>query len=475
MTKRSRFYQIGFIIASCVCVCLLAYMGITAVQKSMRLKLGFNAEPNIYCYIEYKLSSEADSAYKPLFCNVTNTGAGLEPNVTANATLSGNTLTLTNTFEALGASFDFRIYNYNNFNLAVTCAELSKNTTANSSAPNVASNAKPIVFTSITTGGGDIVFSFEQFTRSTLKTGLEVNTAIGTSATSVVFGYWSDYESEVSQTWDENETDLSVEENDDSIKIFSGKTDSNAKYILSKNRIFANADCSNMFYICTEIESLHFGNFYTDDVTTMRSMFAMYNSGSRISAPISSLDLSSFNTSNVIEMYSMFLGCENLTSLDLSSFDTSKVTDMKTMFYSCSSLKTLDVSNFDTSIVTDMEGMFNGCSSIETLDLGNFDTSNVSNMRDMFAYCSNLTSLELSSFDTSNVTNMSLMFNSCSNLTTIYVSDKWSTASVTSSNAMFTACTSLVGGDGVTKVTSTNKTNAHYNAGGYLTYKAATS
>ena len=235
-TKRKRIYEIALIACCCVIIALTAYMGITAVQKSMKLKLGFNAEPNIYCYIEYKLSSEADSAYKTLFCNVTNTGAGLEPNVTANATLSGNTLTFTNTFEALGASFDFRIYNYNNFNLAVTCAELSKSTTANSSAPNVASNAKPIVFTSITTGGGDIVFSFEQFTRSTLKTGQEVNSAIGYSATSVVFGYWSDYESEVSQTWDENETDLSLEENDNSIKIFSGKTDSNAKYILSEKQ-----------------------------------------------------------------------------------------------------------------------------------------------------------------------------------------------------------------------------------------------
>ena len=425
--KRKRIYEIALIACCCVIIALTAYMGITAVQKSMKLKLGFNAEPNIYCYIEYKLSSEADSAYKTLFCNVTNTGAGLEPNVTANATLSGNTLTLTNTFEALGASFDFRIYNYNNFNLAVTCAELSKSTTANSSAPNVASNAKPIVF------------SFEQFTRSTLKTGQEVNSAIGTSATSVVFGYWSDYESEVSQTWDENETDLSLEENDDSIKIFSGKTDSNAKYILSKNRIYANQDCNYMFQLCTEIESLNFGNFYTDDVTTMIYMFSMYSAGSDRVAPISSLDISSFNTSNVTDMSYMFYYCTNLTSLDLSSFDTSKVTDMNCMFSSCSSLKILDVSNFDTSNVTDMSYMFIDCSGLNSLNVSSFDTSKVTGMRYMFKGCPSLTSLDLSSFNTSNVTSMQAMFFDCSKLTTIKVSSStWTTAA--SAKDMFANC-----------------------------------
>ncbi|UKI58313.1 MAG: DUF285 domain-containing protein [Clostridium sp.] len=48
--------------------------------------------------------------------------------------------------------------------------------------------------------------------------------------------------------------------------------------------------------------------------------------------------------------------------LDLSSFNTSKVTNMESMFYSLlyrnDSSIALDLSNFDTSNVTNMSGMF---------------------------------------------------------------------------------------------------------------------
>ena len=47
----------------------------------------------------------------------------------------------------------------------------------------------------------------------------------------------------------------------------------------------------------------------------------------------------------------MFQGCKSLESLDVSSFDTSNVTDMAAMFEGCDSLKELDISNFDTSNV----------------------------------------------------------------------------------------------------------------------------
>ena len=106
----------------------------------------------------------------------------------------------------------------------------------------------------------------------------------------------------------------------------------------------------------------------------------------------------------------MFSGCLSLTSLDLSSFDTSKVTTMGCMFEGCKSLTSLDLSNFDTSSVTNMSKMFYGCNSLTSLDLSNFDTSSVTNMSNMFECCISLTTLDLSSFDTSSVTDMSNMF-----------------------------------------------------------------
>ena len=76
-------------------------------------------------------------------------------------------------------------------------------------------------------------------------------------------------------------------------------------------------------------------------------------------------------------MFRMFHCCYCLTSLDLSSFDTSRVTSMEAMFDSCSALSDLDVSGFDTSKVTDMVGMFRYCPNLTGLDLSSFDFSRV--------------------------------------------------------------------------------------------------
>ena len=54
---------------------------------------------------------------------------------------------------------------------------------------------------------------------------------------------------------------------------------------------------------------------------------------------LKSIDLSSFNTSNVKNMKYMFCDCYSLESIDLSSFNTSNVNNMSYMFYKCCSLK----------------------------------------------------------------------------------------------------------------------------------------
>ena len=57
-------------------------------------------------------------------------------------------------------------------------------------------------------------------------------------------------------------------------------------------------------------------------------------------------------------MYRMFFSCSGLTSLNLSSFDTSKVTNMGSMFSGCTALQHLDISNFDFTNVTSYSNMF---------------------------------------------------------------------------------------------------------------------
>ena len=80
----------------------------------------------------------------------------------------------------------------------------------------------------------------------------------------------------------------------------------------------------------------------------------------------------------------MFSRCSSLVTVDLSSFDTSNVVRMSGMFSSCRSLVSLNLSNFNTSNVVDMQGMFFQCNGPISINLSNFDTSKVTSYRRMF-------------------------------------------------------------------------------------------
>ena len=61
----------------------------------------------------------------------------------------------------------------------------------------------------------------------------------------------------------------------------------------------------------------------------------------------------------------MFRDCDKLTELDLSSFNTSKVTTMGTMFGNCTTLKTIYVSElWDVSNVPSSDSIFYNCQSL---------------------------------------------------------------------------------------------------------------
>ena len=172
------------------------------------------------------------------------------------------------------------------------------------------------------------------------------------------------------------------------------------------------------FYNCTNLTSLDLSSF---DTSSVRNMSGTFSNCSKLTT----LDVTSFDTSSVTDMSYMFQYCTSLTTLDLSSFDTSSVKYMFSMFRDCSSLTTLDLSSFDTSAVTNMTNMFSNCSSLTTLDLTSFDTSSVTDMSYMLYNCSSLTTLDLSSFDTSSVRNMSSMFYNCSKLQQVKLGEKF--------------------------------------------------
>ena len=134
--------------------------------------------------------------------------------------------------------------------------------------------------------------------------------------------------------------------------------------------------------------------------------------------------------------------------------------------------------NLNTSEVVDMSSMFEGCKCLTNLDVSSWDTSSVTDLSSMFYDCTGLTTLDLSNWNTNNVKNTSTMFYNCDNLKTIYVGDLWNMENVTHSYYMFTNCISLVGGEGtVYDEAHTNATYAHVDGGtdnpGYFTLKSA--
>jgi surface protein len=73
--------------------------------------------------------------------------------------------------------------------------------------------------------------------------------------------------------------------------------------------------------------------------------------------------------------------------LNVSNWDTANVINMGNMFYNCE-LSTLDLSGWNTANVTTMSGMFHYCSKFNTLKLGiNFIMTQVTNTTDMFTNC----------------------------------------------------------------------------------------
>ena len=186
---------------------------------------------------------------------------------------------------------------------------------------------------------------------------------------------------------------------------------------------------SSMFSSIRGLTSINISNFNTGNVTDMSSMFSANNS-------LTSLDVTSFNTSNVTDMSYMFAGDESLTNLNVSSFDTSNVTNMSSMFYGNKSIVNLDLSSFDTINVTDMSRMFHMMENLKSLNLSSFDTSHVTNMSAMFAGDKSLPNLNLSNFNTSQTDNMGYMFCGMTKLQNLNLSS-FDTSNVTNMESMF--------------------------------------
>ena len=234
---------------------------------------------------------------------------------------------------------------------------------------------------------------------------------------------------------------INIEDSDMSdyeIKAWYNTADQAVYYYAEPNMVFLNENSEAMFRWFTKMETVDLASFNTSEVTTMNTMFYMMNS-------LKSIDVSGFNTSKVADMNAMFDLTGVIEQLDVSNFDTSNVTDMRWMFFGLNKLKKLNLTNFDTNKVTNMYGMFDAMTDVSEIKFGtNFNTRNVTNMGRMFSRTSSIQQLDLSHFNTGNVTAMNDMFSLMTSLTQINFGANFDTSNVTDMTGMFYQSTSLV-------------------------------
>ena len=94
----------------------------------------------------------------------------------------------------------------------------------------------------------------------------------------------------------------------------------------------------------------------------------------------------------------MFINCISLTSLNLSTFNTSQVTNMNSMLYNCKSLVSLNLSNFNTEKLTDISYLFYGYSQLKFVDISNFNLSKISSLSSVFKECQDLAYINFVNF-----------------------------------------------------------------------------
>ena len=217
------------------------------------------------------------------------------------------------------------------------------------------------------------------------------------------------------------------------------------EHIVFEAPIVAGTRLTGLFRNLTDVVEIHgLDNIDTSAVTNMSSMFAGASSLVTIGG-ISDLDTSTLTSFGI---QGMFSGASSLVSLDLSSWDVSNVASLSSVFEGTSSLVYLNVSTWDTSNVVGMGNVFDGASSLVNLDLSGWNTSNVGNMSGMFRNTHSLECVgDISNWNVSNLSSAGWMFFNASSLTSLDLSGWhpapfsffadtmfWGTSSLTSLN-----------------------------------------
>lgn len=184
-----------------------------------------------------------------------------------------------------------------------------------------------------------------------------------------------------------------------------------------------NASTCSFMFVDINVPKIDLTEFDTTNVVDMDYMFLEANLGDSLSL-VSSTNAQAntpdqntliLNTEGVTTMSGMFKDCK-VKHLDLRNLRTNNVTDFSNMFCSCNDLIDLNVDGFDTSQAKDFHGMFQGCIKLTQLSVKHFNVGNVLHMSYLFSRCRSLKVIDLEGWNFSQVMDANEMFGYCEHL-----------------------------------------------------------
>lgn len=184
-----------------------------------------------------------------------------------------------------------------------------------------------------------------------------------------------------------------------------------------------NASTCSFMFVDINVSEIDLTEFDTTNIVDMDYMFLeadlgdCFSLGSPTNAQANTPDrnILTLNTEGVTSMSGMFKDCK-VKHLDLNSLRTHNVTDFSDMFCSCNDLIDLNVDGFDTSKAKDFHGMFQGCIKLTQLNVKHFKVDNVLHMSCLFSKCLRLKVIDLESWDFNQVSDANEMFAYCEKL-----------------------------------------------------------
>lgn len=184
-----------------------------------------------------------------------------------------------------------------------------------------------------------------------------------------------------------------------------------------------NASTCSFMFVDINVSEIDLTEFDTTNIVDMDYMFLEAALGDRFSlgsptnaqANTPDRNILTLNTEGVTSMSGMFKDCK-VKHLDLNSLRTHNVTDFSDMFCSCNDLIDLNVDGFDTSNAEDFHGMFQGCIKLTQLNVKHFNVDNVLHMSCLFSKGLRLKVIDLESWNFSQVSDANEMFAYCEKL-----------------------------------------------------------